>query len=137
MPALRILAQTGNHAYRIDFEAARERGVIVAKASGGCSTGAAELTIGLAIALMCHIPAGDAAVKAGAWPMPLGRELVCKTPGIVGLGHVGSHVAKIAQAIGMCALSWSRRLDAGRAAALGAEPTEPTELDELLRAAWA
>jgi phosphoglycerate dehydrogenase-like enzyme len=52
LPDLRILAQTGNHAYHIDLAAARERGVVVAKASGGFSTGAGELAIGLAIALM-------------------------------------------------------------------------------------
>ena len=54
-----------------------------------------------------------------------------KTMGIVGLGHVGRHVAKIAGAFGMRVLSWSRRPDAGAAAAVGAEPCE---LDDLLRA---
>ncbi len=132
LPGLRILAQTGNHAYHIDFAAAEACGVIVAKASGGFSTGAGELAIGLAIALMRHIPLGDSAVKAGAWPTPLGHELHGKTLGIVGLGHVGRHVAKIAQAIGMRVLSWSRRPDDGSAAAVGAEPTA---LDDLLRAA--
>ncbi len=132
LPALRIVAQTGNHAYHVDFEAARERGVIVAKASGGFSTGAAELTIGLAIALMRHIPVGDGAVRAGAWPTPLGCELYGKTLGIVGFGHVGRHVAKIASAIGMRVLSWSRRPDPAAAAAVG---VESVELDALLRAA--
>jgi phosphoglycerate dehydrogenase-like enzyme len=132
LPHLRILAQTGNHAYHIDFAAARECGVIVAKASGGFSTGAAELTIGLAIAVMRHVPLGDSAVKAGLWPTPLGHELCGKTLGIVGLGHVGRHVARIANAIGMRVLAWSRRSDRAAAAAVGAEPAE---LDELLRAA--
>ena len=45
LPDLRILAQTGNHAYHVDFAAAADRGVVVAKASGGFSTGAAELAI--------------------------------------------------------------------------------------------
>jgi phosphoglycerate dehydrogenase-like enzyme len=104
----------------------------VAKASGGFSTGAAELTIGLAIAVMRHVPLGDSAVKAGLWPTPLGHELCGKTLGIVGLGHVGRHVARIANAIGMRVLAWSRRSDRAAAAAVGAEPAE---LDELLRAA--
>ena len=132
LPDLRILAQTGNHAYHIDLKAAVERGIIVAKAAGGYSSGAAELAIGLAIALMRHIPVADAAVKSGAWPTPLGRELNGKTLGIVGLGHVGSHVAKLANAFGMRVLSWSRRPDDGRAAAAGALACD---LDELLRAA--
>ncbi|HEX6265293.1 MAG TPA: D-2-hydroxyacid dehydrogenase family protein [Burkholderiales bacterium] len=132
LPELRIIAQTGNHAYHIDFAAARERGVIVARASGGFSTGAAELAIGLAIALMRGILPADGAVKSGGWPAPLGRELNGRTLGIVGLGHVGRHVAKLANAFGMRVLSWSRRPDHGSAAAAGAEPRE---LDDLLRAA--
>ncbi len=129
LPDLRIIAQTGNHAYHLDLDAAQERGVVVAKASGGFSKGAGELAIGLAIALMRQIPAADSAVKAGAWPTPLGRELYGKTMGIVGLGHVGRHVAKIANAFGMRVLSWSRKPDAGAAASVGAEPKD---LDELL-----
>jgi phosphoglycerate dehydrogenase-like enzyme len=131
LPDLRIIAQTGNHAYHIDLPAADERGVVVAKAGGGFCTGAAELAIGLAIALMRQIPAADAAVKSGQWPTPLGCELHGKTLGIVGLGHVGRHVAKIANALGMRVLSWSRRRDASAAASVGAEPCE---LDDLLRA---
>jgi len=131
LPDLRILAQTGNHAYHIDLAAAQERGIVVAKASGGFSSGAAELAIGLSIALMRHIPAADAAVRSGAWPTPLGRELNGKTMGIVGLGHVGRHLAKIANAFGMRVLAWSRRADDGSAAAAGAEACG---LDELLQA---
>jgi phosphoglycerate dehydrogenase-like enzyme len=130
LPDLRILAQTGNHAYHIDLAAAKERGIVVAKAAGGYSSGAAELAIGLALALMRHIPAADAAVKSGAWPTPLGRELNGKTMGIVGLGHVGRHVAKLASAFGMRVLSWSRRPDDGSARAAGAEACD---LDDLLR----
>ena len=131
LPNLRIIAQTGNHAYHIDLAAAAQRGILVGKASGGFCTGAGELAIGLAIALMRQIPSANAAVKSGDWPTPMGRELHGKTMGIVGLGHVGRHVAKIAGAFGMRVLSWSRRPDAGAAAAVGAEPCE---LDDLLRA---
>lgn len=131
LPDLRIVAQTGNHAYHVDLAAAQERGIVVAKASGGFCTGAGELAIGLAIALMRQIPAASAGVKSGEWPAPLGRELHGKTMGIVGLGHVGRHVAKIANAFGMRVLSWSRRQDADSAASAGAETCE---LDDLLRA---
>lgn len=131
LPDLRIVAQTGNHAYHIDLAAAEERGIVVAKASGGFCTGAGELAIGLAIALMRQIPLANAAVKAGDWPTPLGRELHGKTLGIVGLGHVGRHVAKIANAFGMRVLSWSRRPDDGSAASAG---VEPCDLDHLLQA---
>jgi phosphoglycerate dehydrogenase-like enzyme len=129
LPDLRIIAQTGNHAYHIDLAAAHARGIIVAKATGGFSTGAAELAIGLAIALMRRIAAADRAVRSGEWPAPLGHELNGKTLGIVGLGHVGRHVAKIANAFGMRVLSWSRRLDSAAATGAG---TEASALDDLL-----
>jgi phosphoglycerate dehydrogenase-like enzyme len=109
LPDLRIVAQTGNHAYHIDLAAAAARGVVVAKASGGFCTGAAELAIGLALSVMRQIPAADAALKGGRWPSPLGHELYGRTLGIVGLGHVGRHVATIARAFGMEVLAWSHR----------------------------
>lgn len=132
LPDLKIIAQTGNHAYHIDLPAAEKRGVVVAKASAGFSTGAAELAIGLAIALMRDIPAVHSAIKSGGWPTPLGHELYGKTMGIVGLGHVGSHVAQIASAFGMRVLSWSRRIDREKAALVNAEPVD---LDDLLQLA--
>jgi len=130
LPDLRIIAQTGNHAYHIDLAAAAECGVIVAKAASGFSRGAGELAIGLAIALMRQIPAADSAVKRGQWRTPLTNVLHAKTLGILGLGHVGRHVAKIATAFEMRVLAWSPRLTEEAALAVGAERCE---LDDLLR----
>ena len=129
LPDLRIIAQTGNHVYHIDLDAAEARGIVVAKATGGYSIGAAELAIGLAIALMRQIPASDRAMKEGGWHTPMTRVLHGKTLGIVGLGHVGGHVARIAAAFGMRVLAWSPRLDRAAAAEAGAEAAS---LDELL-----
>ena len=131
LPDLRIIAQTGNHAYHIDLKAADEHGVIVAKAPGGFSTGAAELSIGLAIALMRQLPRLDGEVKAGVWQTPRTVVLHDKTFGIVGLGHVGRHVAKIARAFEMRVLAWGPRLTDEQAAADG---VERCELDDLLAA---
>ncbi|OLE85401.1 MAG: lactate dehydrogenase [Acidobacteria bacterium 13_1_20CM_2_65_9] len=130
LPDLRIIAQTGNHAYHIDLAAAEARGVVVAKATGGFSYGAAELTIGLMIALMRQIPATDRAMKAGTWQTQLTHVLHNKTLGIVGLGHVGRHVATIANAFEMRVLAWGPRLTDGAAKAAG---VERRELDDLLR----
>jgi len=130
LPDLRIVAQTGNHAYHIDLAEAEARGVVVAKATGGFSYGAAELTIGLMIALMRQIPAADRAIKAGTWQTPLTRVLHDKTLGIVGLGHVGRHVATIANAFEMRVLAWGPRLTEDAANAAG---VERRELDDLLR----
>ena len=124
LPNLRIIAQTGNHVYHIDLEATEERGIIVAKATGGGCTSAAELAIGLMIAVMRQIPAVDTQVKRGGWPTPMTRVLRGKTLGIVGLGYVGRHVSKIANAFEMKVLAWGLRLTAQAAASVGAESCE-------------
>ncbi len=129
LPDLRIIAQTGNHVYHIDLAAAEERRVIVAKATGGGCTSAAELAIGLMIAVMRQIPSIDREVRRGSWPTPMTRVLRHKTLGIVGLGYVGRHVAKIAGAFEMRVLAWGRRLSPEAAASVGAESRE---LDDLL-----
>jgi phosphoglycerate dehydrogenase-like enzyme len=116
--------------YHIDFDAIDERGIVVAKATGGGCTGAAELAIGLMIALMRRIPTVDRALKDGEWPTPMTHVLRGKTLGIVGLGYVGRHVAKIANAFEMRVLAWGPRLSADAAAAVGAESAD---LDSLMR----
>jgi phosphoglycerate dehydrogenase-like enzyme len=130
LPDVRIIAQTGGHAYHIDLAAAQQQGIVVARAAGGFSTGAAELAIGLAIALMRGIPAADNAVKSGAWPATLGVELHDKAMGIVGFGHVGRHVARLAAAFGMRVLASSPRLTEESATSAG---IESRALDDLLR----
>ena len=129
LPDLRILAQTGNHAHNIDLEAATEQGVTVAQASGGYSVGAAELAIGLALALTRQITVLDRSLKQGEWHAPMTPVLYGKTLGIVGLGRVGGHVAGLARAFGMRVLAWSPKLDRERAAVSGAEYVS---LDRLL-----
>jgi phosphoglycerate dehydrogenase-like enzyme len=131
LPDLRIIAQTGNHAYHIDLAAAEERRIVVAKAAGGFSRSAGELAIGLMMAAMRQIPAADRAVKEGRWPTPMTRVLRGKTLGIVGLGHVGRHVARIAAAFEMDVLAWGRRLTEEAAASAGAKRRD---LDDLMRA---
>jgi phosphoglycerate dehydrogenase-like enzyme len=128
---VRVIAQTGNHAAHLDFAAAADLGIVIAQASGGYSIGAAELTIGLAQAVMRRIPECDAALKRGEWPTPLTPVLYGKTLGLVGLGRVGRHVAGLGKAFGMRVLAWSRHLTDEAATAAGAERRE---LDDLLAA---
>jgi phosphoglycerate dehydrogenase-like enzyme len=132
LPDVRVIAQTGNHAPHIDMIAARDRGIVIARASGGYSIGAAELTIGLAIAVMRRIPEMDGALRRGEWPRPLTPILHGKALGLVGLGKVGRHVARIALAFGMRVVAWSPSLDAAGAATAG---VEAVELDHLMAAA--
>lgn len=113
LPDLEIIAQTGNHAYHIDLQAATEAGIVVTLAPAGI--GVTELTIGLIIAVMRHIPQSDAAMRRGEWPLVLGYVLREKTLGILGLGKVGSEVARIAQAFGMKVIAWGPTLNKERA----------------------
>ncbi|HEY5665436.1 MAG TPA: D-2-hydroxyacid dehydrogenase family protein [Gammaproteobacteria bacterium] len=126
---VKLIVQTGNHAAHIDFAAAEELGITIGQASGGYSIGAAELAIGLTITVMRRIAELDAALRRGEWTVPTTPVLNGKTFGVVGLGRVGSHAARIAAACGMRILAWSPRLDAAAAEAKGAV-LRP--LDELL-----
>jgi phosphoglycerate dehydrogenase-like enzyme len=130
LPDVRVLVQTGNHANHIDFAAARDHGIVIAQASAGYSIGAAELAVALATAVMRQIPATDGAVRRGEWPVPTTPVMHGKTLGIIGLGRVGQHVARIANAFGMRLVAWSPRLTDTAAAAAGAERRE---LDDLMR----
>lgn len=129
LPNLRLIAQTGNHIYHVDMEAARAHGVVIGKASGGFSRGAAELAIGLAMSIMRGIPGGDQNLRAGTWSAPMGRVLHGKTLGIVGLGKVGRAVARLADAFGMHVLAWGPSLTPAVAAQVRASFRE---LDDLL-----
>lgn len=132
LPDVRIIAQTGNHAAHIDLSAAREQGIIVARASGGFSIGAAELTLGLALAVMRQIPAMDGAMRRDEWPTPMTPILHGKALGLVGFGKVGRHVAAVGAAFGMRVLAWSPRLDAATASSAG---VEAIGLDDLMASA--
>ena len=129
---VRLIVQTGNHAAHMDFAAARECGIVVAQASGGYSIGAAELAIGLTLALTRKIPLLDSALRKDQWSQLSTPVLHGKTFGVIGLGRVGSHVARIAHALGMRVVAWSPHLTAETAATVGAEYLE---LDTLLGAA--
>jgi len=103
----------------IDLAAAGERKVQV------CGTDmlpypTAELTWGLILALVRHIPHEDRATRAGRWQTTLGIGLKGKTLGLLGLGRLGGQVARIGAAFGMEVIAWSQNLTAERAAAAGA-----------------
>lgn len=115
---LEFIAQTGNHAYHIDVQAATEAGIVVSMAPAGA--GVTELTIGLMIAVMRRIPQSDAAVRDGEWPLVLGHVLREKTLGILGLGRAGTEVARLALAFGMKVVAWGPTLTRERAEKSGA-----------------
>ena len=102
----------------IDTDAARELGITVA-GTGGTPTHTAELTWGLILALARHIPAEDRALREGGWQHTVGLELAGLTLGVIGLGRLGSQVARIGEAFGMDVIAWSQNLDTPLRQAVG------------------
>jgi phosphoglycerate dehydrogenase-like enzyme len=131
LPALRLLVTTGMRNASIDLPAATERGVLVC-GTGGVGGSTAELTWGLILALLRHIPREDAATRGGAWQVSLGTDLAGKTLGVLGLGRLGTRVAAVGRAFEMEVIAWSQNLTAERAASAGATLVPR---DDLLRRA--
>ena len=127
LPRLRLLVTTGLRNASIDVAAARERGIVVCGTPGSSGT-TGELTWGLVLALFRQIPREDRALREGRWQSTVGIGLAGKTLGIVGLGTIGSQVAKIGAAFGMEVIAWSQNLEAERARRAGAQRVERDEL---------
>jgi phosphoglycerate dehydrogenase-like enzyme len=128
LPRLRLVVTTGRRNAAVDVEAARELGITVC-GTDSLATAPAELTWALVLGLCRHLVAEDGAMRAGGWQTTLGRDLAGHTLGVVGLGRIGSQVARVGQAFGMDVLAWSRSLTPERAAEAGARSVE---LDTLL-----
>ncbi|MDB5410291.1 MAG: D-isomer specific 2-hydroxyacid dehydrogenase NAD-binding protein [Rhodospirillales bacterium] len=127
LPNLKLLITTGMRNASIDVAAARARGVTVC-GTRGVGTPTAELAWGLILALLHHIPHEDRGMREGRWQTTLGTGLEGKTMGVLGLGRLGSQVAKVAKIFGMRVVAWSQNLTAERAAAAGAELVDKATL---------
>ena len=117
---LKLIVTTGMRNAAIDMDAAREHGVTV------CGTASraeppAELTWALILALARHITQESAAFRAnGPWQSTIGADLHGRTLGVLGLGNIGSRVARVGVAFGMRVLAWSENLTPDRTRAIGA-----------------
>ena len=120
LPNLRLLVTTGMRNAAIDVEAATDLGVLVCGTDGGPTNPPAELTWGLILALARHIHQEDAATRQGHWGITTGPSLEGKVLGVLGLGRLGSAVAKVGLAFGMSVYAWSQNLTQERAAQHGA-----------------
>ena len=105
---LKAIGRAGIGVDNIDIEAATKRGVLVANAPESNTVAAAEHTLGLMLAVARRIPAADASLRRGEWNRAAfkGVEVAEKTLGLVGLGHVGSIVARGALGMGMRVLAY-------------------------------
>jgi phosphoglycerate dehydrogenase-like enzyme len=128
---LRMIALTGSRSWTMDVEACTARGIVVCNTGGQQSTPAtAELALGLLLAAARFIPAADASMRAGRFQsdVPPGRVLESRTLGVIGLGKIGSRMARYGQALGMQVLAWSPNLTQDKAKASGAKLVDKAAL---------
>lgn len=128
---LKIIGRAGVGIDNIDVPAATQRGVVVVNSPEGNTVAAAEHTLGMLLALARAIPAADAAMKAGTWQRErfMGTEVYLKVLGVLGLGKIGSRVARAAQALGMRVVGYDPFVSAETASAM---QVELLPLDEVL-----
>jgi phosphoglycerate dehydrogenase-like enzyme len=132
LPRLKLLITTGMKNASIDLKAAADRGIPVCGTEG--SAGAtAELTWGLIFALMRKIPVETGNFRDGKWQTTVGREVNGRHLGVIGLGRLGSRVARAGLAFGMKVSAWSQNLTAERCKEVGVE--HAGSLDTLLQTA--
>ena len=120
LPNLRLIVTAGMRNASIDVAAATEKGVLVT-GTDMLAYPTAELTWGLIIGLVRHIPFEAGEMRKGAWQTTLGSGLQGRTLGVLGLGRLGAQVAAVGKAFGMSVIAWSQNLTAERAQAAGAK----------------
>ncbi|KEF43095.1 MAG: 3-phosphoglycerate dehydrogenase [Cyanobium sp. CACIAM 14] len=114
---LRIIGRAGVGVDNVDVGAATRRGVIVVNSPEGNTIAAAEHALALMLSLSRHVPHAHASTMAGGWDRKtyVGNELYKKILGVVGLGKIGSHVARVARALGMDVAAYDPFISAERA----------------------
>ncbi|MBU1006892.1 MAG: phosphoglycerate dehydrogenase [Candidatus Omnitrophica bacterium] len=127
---LKVIGRAGVGLDNVDLEAASKRGIIVMNTPGGNTISTAEHTMSLILALSRNIPEAAASTKIGGWERKkfMGVELYGKTLGIIGLGRIGSEVAKRAAAFGMKVIAYDPFLSLEKAKELGIEPVEVQDI---------
>jgi len=129
---LKVVGRAGVGVDNVDVDAATRRGVIVMNTPGGNTISTAEHTFSLLVSTARNIPQAHATVKAGEWNRKKfeGVELCNKTLGILGMGRIGSEIARRAIAFGMRVLAYDPYLSPSKARTLQVELIE--DIEELL-----
>ncbi|GHF38707.1 phosphoglycerate dehydrogenase-like enzyme [Amycolatopsis bartoniae] len=124
---LKLLVSTGQRNAAIDLKAAEEHGIVVC-GTGYLSHPTAEHTWALILAACRHLGTELPAMREGRWQSTVGVPLHGRTLGLLGLGRLGSRVAKVGQAFGMETIAWSQNLTPERAAEHGVTAVAKEEL---------
>src|SRR5207253_10729528 len=116
---LKLIASTGAVNASIDVAAAGDHGIAVVH-TGYRSDPTIDLTWALILAYARHIVTESNSVRSGGWQQTVGTDLRGKTLGVLGLGNVGSQVARIGNTFGMKLIAWSQNMTPESAKAAGA-----------------
>jgi D-3-phosphoglycerate dehydrogenase len=129
---LKVVGRAGVGVDNVDVDAATRHGVIVMNTPGGNTISTAEHAFSLLMSIARSIPQADASVKAGKWDRKKyeGVELYNKTLGILGMGRIGTELARRAIAFGMRVVAYDPYLSVSRARSLQVELVE--DLDTLV-----
>ena len=132
-PKLRVVGRAGVGVDNVDVDAATERGVVVMNTPGGNTISTAELSFAMLLSLARKVPQAYASMAAGKWDRKQfqGTELAGKTLGVLGLGRIGSEVARRAVAFGMKVIGYDPFLTEARARSLGIQLSG--DLDNVYR----
>lgn len=127
---LKVIGRAGSGLDNVDKAAASKKGIVVMNTPGGNTVTTAEHTIAMLFSVARMIPQATASMKAGKWEKKkfMGVELFNKTLGIVGLGAIGSQVAKKAQGIEMNIIAYDPFLSEEKAQEMG---IQKGSLDEI------
>ena len=125
LPGLRFISQTGRNTNHLDVPACTEHGIVVSAGGGGGGgspySTTAELTWGLILASLRHLPYEVERLKHGHWHTTVGTRLFGRTLGVYAFGHIGAAVARVGRAFGMHVVCWGREGSTARAKAEGFE----------------
>lgn len=129
---LRVIGRAGVGVDNVDVEAATKRGIIVMNTPGGNTISTAEHAFSLLVSIARSIPQAHASMKGGKWDRKNfeGVELYNKTLAILGMGRIGTEVARRAMAFGMRVVAYDPYLSASRARSLQVELVE--DLDSIM-----
>ncbi len=106
-PRLRMISVWGTGTDNIDLDAARSLGITVTNTPGANALSVAEHTIAILLSLARQIPLLDREVRSGNWPRVEMVQLSGKVMGLLGLGAIGTHVARMARGLGMEVVAWT------------------------------
>jgi len=127
---LKVIGRAGSGLDNVDKVAATKKGVVVMNTPGGNTITTAEHTVSLLFSMARMVPQACSSMKQGKWEKKkfMGVELFGKTLGIIGLGNIGSHVAKMVLGMGMKVITYDPYLNEEKAKSLGVEVVSLKEL---------